>query len=453
MFKAKLITDWKNFKEDDFVALKQYKPWVFNEKNQRERINLELKTGMKLNCDSIVKSFDLVEQDGSKFLVMEYLDGITLENYLKNNKPLTFEQVIEISYRICKGLSVMHSAEPKIIHRDIKPANIMITKDRGAVIMDLGVIKIDKNILTIGKKKFLGTIAYSAPEYLFGETTENPSIDIYCFGSILYEMIKDTPIINPDMLFTNQIIIKSNLRVEDNFYIDTNEWNRFGLKKSIFISNLLQGTLGRLNSRLTSEQLCDVFKNKVWDKQFFHLITQETIKFWPEVPIQHESLKKKLKILETKLPLKILNFLASRLYSIILSEKPNNIHLKCRQYLYKFGFFLPSPIYRGLLKINKYVNLTDFGWQFLLIYHIEETSAYEASEVDVIMEEVNNFLDAYNHEFIEFEGETVESKIEKIENTAKEEYVRNLDFNEVLDTLNEDDRIHYNELKHFQNSF
>jgi len=160
VYRAKLLHDTSWGKKNENVALKKYKSWVLEEPRQVDRIHQELSTGQNLKSDQIVKTYDIVEDQDALFLVMEYLEGETLEVWIENNPNPSFEVIKNYSIEILKGLKEIH--KNKLIHRDIKPANIMVT-NRGLIIMDLGVIK-DKNATTsLTGDKFLGTIKYSAP--------------------------------------------------------------------------------------------------------------------------------------------------------------------------------------------------------------------------------------------------------------------------------------------------
>ena len=134
---------------------------------------------------NLPKAMDCFEENQSQFMIIEYVNGQTMNSLLKSEKKLTFAEQIAVANKIAKGIEVLHVAG--IVHRDIKPANIMIDSYSGAVkILDLGVAKDTQSYEQLTQKGVrVGTVAYMSPEHLHGKTNEK--CDIYALGLCLYQ--------------------------------------------------------------------------------------------------------------------------------------------------------------------------------------------------------------------------------------------------------------------------
>lgn len=164
---------------------------------QQYRIELELKlkdhqidnlikviNGGRINIDSI----------DYFYLVMQYIDGKNLKQYISEN-DITIEFIIKVIKTLIETTETLLNHNPSIAHRDIKPENIMISNDSQILLMDLGVLKIIDNpsITDLGQKQFLGTLRYSPPEFLTRKEENNidgwRSINIYQIGAVLHDLI------------------------------------------------------------------------------------------------------------------------------------------------------------------------------------------------------------------------------------------------------------------------
>lgn len=154
-----------------------------------ERFYMEEWAGKRIQSDAVLKIIEQTRPRNFLYFVMEYIDGITLDQWIKENPSPDFDLVIEIINKIVRGLRVFHRLE--MLHRDLKPKNIMIT-DHGVVkIIDFGSVKIAgiQEISTPVKRiELLGTKNYTAPEYLLGMEGDNRS-DIYSLGVLVYKML------------------------------------------------------------------------------------------------------------------------------------------------------------------------------------------------------------------------------------------------------------------------
>jgi serine/threonine-protein kinase len=187
---------------DRIVALKVLPQLLATDPLFRERFDREARTISQLDHPHICALYDVGEQDGMSFLVMQYLEGETLETRLKNG-ALPLEQALQYAIQIATALDKAHGSG--IVHRDLKPGNIMLSKG-GAKLLDFGLAKTTGPIgaaaglsmlpttpagLT-ARGTILGTFQYMAPEQLEGQDADARG-DIWAFGCVLYEMLTGRP--------------------------------------------------------------------------------------------------------------------------------------------------------------------------------------------------------------------------------------------------------------------
>jgi len=143
----------------------------------------------KINHPSIVKVFDYFEENNTCYMVMEFLEGITLEDYIQNKGgKLSEKEALDIFKKICEGVKVIHNHG--IIHRDLKPENIILTKDGRVVLIDFGAAKdLAGQTKTTTSSYLILTPGYGAPEQYSTQTKKGPYTDIYALGAILYRML------------------------------------------------------------------------------------------------------------------------------------------------------------------------------------------------------------------------------------------------------------------------
>lgn len=177
------------------VAIKVLPPHIAANPELRERFEREAKAISSLSHAHICTLYDIGQEDGVDYLVMEFLEGETLSERLSTG-PIPYEESLQIAIQIASGLDAAH--QQGLIHRDLKPSNIMLTKE-GAKLLDFGLAKLqmsnanqDISALTrttplTGADTILGTMQYMAPEQLEGKEADVRS-DIFSFGAIMYEM-------------------------------------------------------------------------------------------------------------------------------------------------------------------------------------------------------------------------------------------------------------------------
>jgi serine/threonine protein kinase/Tol biopolymer transport system component len=184
---------------DRTVAIKVLPSHVAADANLRERFEREARAVAALNHPHICTLHDVGQQDGTDYLVMEYLDGQTLAQRLEKGAP-PLDQALEYAIQIADALDKAH--RQGIVHRDLKPANIMLTKS-GVKVLDFGLAKLapaahvgiaamtgvatQTSPLT-GQGTILGTLQYMAPEQLESKEADART-DIFAFGAVVYEMV------------------------------------------------------------------------------------------------------------------------------------------------------------------------------------------------------------------------------------------------------------------------
>lgn len=169
-----------------FVAFKLIKESLKSDEEIVEKFNTEAKASAGLSHNNIVTIYDVGQYEGLGFIVMEYIDGKTLKEYINENKPVKWQTACEIAIQIADALSVAH--EHGIVHRDIKPHNILINNDNVAKVADFGIASAVSSDTLVAGGSALGSVHYISPEQARGGYVDATS-DIYALGVVLYEML------------------------------------------------------------------------------------------------------------------------------------------------------------------------------------------------------------------------------------------------------------------------
>ncbi|WP_214269311.1 Stk1 family PASTA domain-containing Ser/Thr kinase [Staphylococcus pseudoxylosus] len=155
-----------------------------------KRFEREVHNLTQLSHDNIVNVFDVTEDDENFYLVMEYIEGLTLSEYIQKNHPLDVDTILNFINQIINGIK--HAHDTKIVHRDIKPQNILVDKNQTLKILDFGIAKALSETTMTETNHVLGTVQYLSPEQARGDITDNGT-DIYSMGVVLYEMLIGKP--------------------------------------------------------------------------------------------------------------------------------------------------------------------------------------------------------------------------------------------------------------------
>ena len=181
--------------EKRLVAIKILKDEFLNNQDFMRRFKNESRTIAMLSHPNIVKVFDVSLGDKIQYIVMEYVDGITLKEFISKKEKVKWKDAIFFTGQILDALS--HAHKRGIIHRDIKPQNIMLLRDGTIKVTDFGISKyLGYETYTLTDKT-IGSVHYIAPEQAKGGTTDERT-DIYSVGVLLYEMLTGTLPFNAD---------------------------------------------------------------------------------------------------------------------------------------------------------------------------------------------------------------------------------------------------------------
>src|SRR5215207_1311295 len=207
------------------VALKVLPSEYVSQQDRRRRFFQEARAASALNHPHILTIYEVGEDNGTPYIAMEYIEGQTLRDKIKNN-GLQLKETLDIAIQIASGLARAH--ELGIIHRDLKPENLMLNRDGYAKILDFGLAKLvaereralvadsEQKTLVLGVQTesgmLIGTVNYMAPEQLLGQRVDR-RCDIFSFGVVLCEMLTGSaPFVHDNRIDTMHAILHGDPR-------------------------------------------------------------------------------------------------------------------------------------------------------------------------------------------------------------------------------------------------
>ena len=174
----------KDQKLNRYVALKVLKPEFSTDATFVKKFRVEAQSAAGLSHPNIVNVYDVGEENGIYYIVMELVQGITLKHYIERKGKLDIREVLNISVQIASGMGAAHAN--RIIHRDIKPQNVIMSRDGKVKVTDFGIAKAaDSTTVTTNAA---GSVHYISPEQARGGYSDEKS-DIYSLGITMYEMV------------------------------------------------------------------------------------------------------------------------------------------------------------------------------------------------------------------------------------------------------------------------
>lgn len=176
---------------------KANKPWAVKEVRKdgvrnfevvRQSLIVEMNLLKKLNHKNLPSIVDIIDRDDNFLIVMDYIEGVTLERIVNEYGPQKQEDVVNWAVQLCDVLQYLHTREPSIVYRDMKPSNVMLRYDGSVVLIDFGTAREYKSRAD-GDTFCLGTQGFAAPEQFGGQGQTDARTDIYCLGATMYHLL------------------------------------------------------------------------------------------------------------------------------------------------------------------------------------------------------------------------------------------------------------------------
>ena len=167
-----------------FVAIKVLKQEFSEDVNFVVKFRTEAQSAAGLEHPNIVNIYDVGSEAGMHYIVMEYVEGVTLKTYIEKKGQLTYKEAVSIAIQVGRGIEAAHAKN--IIHRDIKPQNILISTEGKAKVTDFGIARaVSSNTISAD---VMGSVHYASPEQARNGFVDDKS-DIYSLGIVMYEMV------------------------------------------------------------------------------------------------------------------------------------------------------------------------------------------------------------------------------------------------------------------------
>ncbi len=282
------------------------------------RFKVESQAAASLSHQNIVQIYDVGEEDGLHYIVMELLEGVTLKSYINSkNGILSKRESMNFAMQICRALEHAHSKH--VIHRDIKPQNIVLTESGKIKVADFGIARAANNTTTVNSGQYaVGSAHYLSPEQARGGYTDNRS-DIYSFGVVLYE------------LFTGQLpfdaeesigVVMKHINEEPRLPSEVNPDITPGIEAIILRAMCKEQRLRYANATEILEDLITVYQNPSVNISELNAYDEEAIPVLAEKPVSKNNYhrlarKKKKKSQRKSMIILIASFVATFLVAVI----------------------------------------------------------------------------------------------------------------------------------------
>ena len=272
--------------DDKIVAIKILKDEFTGNDEFLRRFKNESKAIAVLSHPNIVKVFDVSFGDLIQYIVMEYIDGITLKEYIDHQGPLSWNDAVRFTLQILRGLQ--HAHDKGVVHRDVKPHNIMVLSDGTIKVTDFGIARFARSEQRTITDKAIGSVHYISPEQARGENTDDKA-DIYSVGVMLYEMITGQLPFQAESAVSVAIM---QLQKDPKLPRDINGSIPLGLEQ-VTMHAMQKDAAKRYKS--AAEMLCDLEefkKNPAVTFDYDYFIDDSPTKFIPISENEHEANKK-----------------------------------------------------------------------------------------------------------------------------------------------------------------
>ncbi len=208
------------------VAIKELIPALVGDESILKRFLTEAKATMRLTHERIVRTYNVFHEGGSYYIAMEYMAGGSLGDRLRQHGPLPVEEAIRIIAQVCEGLEYAHRRG--VVHCDLKPVNILFTADGEAKVADFGIAHISDQLVERTWHTMAGfvagTLAYMSPEQVNG-VRDDPRIDVYALGAILYRLLTGRPYLQFDNRDTPAAQAENVMRIRTQRTVPPSKYN------------------------------------------------------------------------------------------------------------------------------------------------------------------------------------------------------------------------------------
>jgi serine/threonine protein kinase len=176
--------------DGEVVAVKVLRRELTHDETHRRRFTHEARAAAEVRHKHVVPVLEAGEADGRTFLAVSFVEGRSLEDRIREEGPLSVEDIVTLAYQVATGLDALH--EKGILHRDLKPSNVMLDTAGDALLTDFGLAKGRAYTVLTKPGQVMGTLDYLAPELIRGQQA-TPASDLYGLGCVLYECLSGQP--------------------------------------------------------------------------------------------------------------------------------------------------------------------------------------------------------------------------------------------------------------------